>query len=339
MHESIRRLFAASLDYAGLFPPASLPLGEAWANYCRYAQSPDAAWLLRSFVCPAAKLGELAGLMLQAGKSEARHEEKRTDLEVHPTAKNMHLALIGSPLVQLAEAESSLRGDVAAAREFLDRISAADGDWTFFYEAALPPAALEHPSRLPQWCDCLNRATTEFRVSFEQTFWEVPWLIDPAAAAEDLASFLWRTNAVFGLKFRTGGTDAAAFPTSKQLSAAIFACQHNSLPWKATAGLHHALPRQDAASGAKHHGLLNVFVAAVLARKYQLTAIQLRDVLKDDAAEAFQFDDRRLRWREHSAKLPDIEATRKESLISFGSCSVDEPLEELDWSSGRLVGW
>lgn len=321
MHESLRRLFASSLDYAGLFPPANLPLAEAWSNYIQYRQNSSQIWILRSFVCPANKLADLANLLSSGVQRPAA---------VHPVA-NTHLSLIGSSFAQLGDAEQTLRGDVAATREFLDRLgaSAAEG-WTFSYEFAVPPSAFDHPSKLPQWCDVLNRATTEFQVSFESTYFEVPRLIDPLAAAEDLASFLWRTNAVFGLKFRTGGTDVAAFPTSKQLSAAIFACTHHSLPWKATAGLHHALPCEDATTGARHHGLLNLFVAAVLARKYQLSAVQLRDVLKDSSRESFQFDDRRLRWREHSAKLPDIDATRNESLISFGSCSVEEPLAGLE---------
>ena len=41
MHKKIS-LLAGSIDYAGLFPPAKLPLETAVANYTRYVTEPDA---------------------------------------------------------------------------------------------------------------------------------------------------------------------------------------------------------------------------------------------------------------------------------------------------------
>ena len=35
MHASLRALLEGVIDYAGLFPPAKLPLPEALANYLR----------------------------------------------------------------------------------------------------------------------------------------------------------------------------------------------------------------------------------------------------------------------------------------------------------------
>lgn len=55
---SVRALFTEIIDYAGLFPPAKLPLDQALGNYDRYRQGPD-RWMLGRFVCPAASLAEL----------------------------------------------------------------------------------------------------------------------------------------------------------------------------------------------------------------------------------------------------------------------------------------
>src|SRR5207253_891644 len=50
-------------DYAGLFPPAKLPLEEAIRNYARYRTEPE-AWMLGSFICPVSKIDELQALWL-----------------------------------------------------------------------------------------------------------------------------------------------------------------------------------------------------------------------------------------------------------------------------------
>ena len=57
---TLRVLLEGLVDYAGLFPPAALPMSEAAANYAAYLDSPD-AWALGRFVVAAARLDELAG--------------------------------------------------------------------------------------------------------------------------------------------------------------------------------------------------------------------------------------------------------------------------------------
>ncbi|HXS98055.1 MAG TPA: hypothetical protein VN736_25830 [Candidatus Limnocylindrales bacterium] len=52
---SLRALLARLIDYAGLFPPAGLPLTAVVENYSAYLASSD-AWILNRLVLPAAKL-------------------------------------------------------------------------------------------------------------------------------------------------------------------------------------------------------------------------------------------------------------------------------------------
>jgi hypothetical protein len=56
---SLRALLAGVIDYAGLFPPASLPMPDAVAEYAGHAEGDDAPALGR-FVVPAGRLEELA---------------------------------------------------------------------------------------------------------------------------------------------------------------------------------------------------------------------------------------------------------------------------------------
>jgi len=55
--DSLRALVSNLIDYAGLYPPAGLPLEEVLARYGRYRSSPE-CWMLNRLVLPASKLAE-----------------------------------------------------------------------------------------------------------------------------------------------------------------------------------------------------------------------------------------------------------------------------------------
>ena len=55
---SVRTLLAGAIDYAGLFPPATLKMDEAVRNYGAYLAGTD-AWALGRFVVPIGRLTEL----------------------------------------------------------------------------------------------------------------------------------------------------------------------------------------------------------------------------------------------------------------------------------------
>jgi len=55
---ALRVLLESLVDYAGLYPPASLAMDRAISNYDQYRRS-EHAWILGKFVAPAAKSGEV----------------------------------------------------------------------------------------------------------------------------------------------------------------------------------------------------------------------------------------------------------------------------------------
>jgi len=55
---SREKLFARLIDYAGLFPPAALPMDQAVANYLRYRDG-EHAWMLGKFIVPRERAGEV----------------------------------------------------------------------------------------------------------------------------------------------------------------------------------------------------------------------------------------------------------------------------------------
>jgi hypothetical protein len=56
--DSLRALMTKLIDYAGLYPPAALPLAEVVENYERYVASPD-SWVLNRLVLPSSKLSQV----------------------------------------------------------------------------------------------------------------------------------------------------------------------------------------------------------------------------------------------------------------------------------------
>jgi hypothetical protein len=121
-------------------------------------------------------------------------------------------------------------------------------------------------------------------------------------------------------KFRTGGTSADSFPTERQLADFLVAGVERGLPFKLTAGLHHAVRHTDAATGFEHHGLLNVLVATADA-----LAREDLDIIVASLAER---DQERVVDRVRSWSELDCLAIRG-SFRSFGCCGVTEPITEL----------
>jgi len=56
---------------------------------------------------------------------------------------------------------------------------------------------------------------------------------------------------------------------------------------------------------------------------------QVRLIVEDEDAGHFLFDDEGFRWKDLRATTAEIVAARQHAVISFGSCSFDEPRDDL----------
>ncbi|GIJ54017.1 hypothetical protein Vau01_015330 [Virgisporangium aurantiacum] len=117
-------------------------------------------------------------------------------------------------------------------------------------------------------------------------------------------------------KFRTGGLAAELFPTPVELAAVICACRDRDLPFKLTAGLHHALRHTDPETGFLHHGFLNVLAGSIAAADGAEAA---------DVAEVLATTD----------AVPLVETVRGQLAaerplwIGYGTCSIAEPVDDM----------
>ncbi|MFF0821360.1 hypothetical protein ACFYUR_13335 [Micromonospora haikouensis] len=117
-------------------------------------------------------------------------------------------------------------------------------------------------------------------------------------------------------KFRTGGLAAELFPTPVELAAVICACRDRALPFKLTAGLHHAVRHRDPETGFTHHGFGNVLAATLAAAD----GAEVDEV----AAVLATTDPVPLVERARAARAAD-----RPLWVGYGSCSITEPLTDL----------
>ncbi|MFC4003585.1 hypothetical protein ACFS2C_17445 [Prauserella oleivorans] len=121
-------------------------------------------------------------------------------------------------------------------------------------------------------------------------------------------------------KFRTGGVKAELYPDERELAAAIAAVVEANVPFKATAGLHHALRNTDPKTGFEQHGFLNLLLAtdAALGGAGEADLVGVLSERDGDtvAAAVRGLGDERA-------------AAARRAFVSFGTCSITEPLDEL----------
>lgn len=119
----------------------------------------------------------------------------------------------------------------------------------------------------------------------------------------------------YSAKFRTGGVRADLYPDERELAAAVVAAARAGVPFKATAGLHHALRNTDPETGFEQHGFLNLLVAAGAALEGAEEAELVRLPADRDGDRVAE----RVR-----ALTPGV----RDLFRSFGTCSVVEPAAE-----------
>jgi hypothetical protein len=291
---SVRALLEGLIDYAGLFPPAALGMEDAVANYATYRRGPF-GWMLGRFIVPSTRLGEF---------EQAAASRVPSGAGAGPMA--WRLSMLGSgDLVADAAAIESFNGTHEGAR-----IDALETNYD-------PEAIVIDVPGVMLW--------------FEVT------------PGPSLGAALWQIAAAgHGVKLRTGGVTPDLIPPTQAVAQVLFGCARTGVRMKATAGLHHPiraphrLTYADDSPTALMHGFINLFVAAAVARELVLhgypdpeAQATIAAVLDEADPNAFEWDDDGVTWREHRVDASELTAMRQQSARSFGSCSFEEPIEDL----------
>ena len=166
-----------------------------------------------------------------------------------------------------------------------------------------------------------------------ESFYEVSpndnWMNQMDRAVSIISVFNAENEARVGFKLRCGGVEANMFPSAESIAQAILACRDASVAMKFTAGLHHPVRHYSESVKTKMYGFFNIFIGGMIADKFNLEVDVLTTILLDENPENFRFDNYGLHWKTYSISNLEIQHYREESFISYGSCSFNEPREDL----------
>jgi hypothetical protein len=302
-------LLSELIDYAGLFPPAKLSMQHAVENYNR-ARMGEYEWMLGRFVCPAAQLKEFsqcAGQLMPGTLATSGYREMEGAGEPWKL----------SVLVEPDSAGNIERGldeiDAFNERHSLDENGQAEID--------MVEIKVTSPDQIDTILDQMPEGIFPFL--------EFPITTDCRGVIAALS------GSMCGAKIRTGGVVGNAFPTPAEVSAFLRACHHADVPFKATAGLHHPVRGsyrltydRDSAS-CTMHGFLNLFIAAALVRTNKANDDVLQQILSESNPAAFKASESVLGWKDHYIEVSSLANVRERFALSFGSCSFEEPIEDL----------
>ena len=288
--QSVQTLLSGAIDYAGLFPPAGLAMPEAVINYATYRNS-NYNWMLGRFVLSVAQLEDF---IESAGDFISR------------------------------DAATAWRLSVLASEDLVDTIRRIQ-----LFNAAYGPGVIidslevraNSTSKVDNIADAVPDGITAYlELGLGENF--------PEMIAQ-LALYGHRA------KIRTGGVTSDAFPKTQDIISFVQACVAANVPFKATAGLHHPVrcyrPLTYAADSPQGtmHGFLNLFLMTGFAREGFRKNL-LEEVMEEEFAEVFRFEDQAAVWRdEFRLSTTQLETLRIFGIQSFGSCSFDEPVADL----------
>lgn len=267
-------------DHAGMFPPAAKSLPDALR---------DAAAFPRSLQRP----GLVGADMVVAWKDWVQLDAKALAAAGFEGTRPCRIALVGVPLEQAAEA-AAIAGAAPVAR--------------------LPIVSLEVHAEGDVDADRLRRTVAAAR--------GVPVYLEPRWPATRVHDHVGHVALVCkvagaGLKVRCAGATALDRPA---LAAAVVAAADAGIPFKATQGLHHPVPRP-----GFPHGFLGLLAAVRLKQAHGPAFTDVAACLAETDVTNFGLADG-IRWRGNS-----VPAERLPRLPPFaiGSCSLAEPDEDL----------
>ncbi|MFV8829904.1 hypothetical protein [Alkalihalobacterium sp. APHAB7] len=306
-NSSTLQFFSNLIDYAGLFPPAQLPLEQAIHNYASYQKDED-AWMLGHFIIPASRLEELDPYMSLFSKKNP-----------------LPVSAIGQKTVDSEQCLERLAFDLEKIQSFHKKHG--EVAQVKVLELPIPPVV---PNR-----QLLQKISSFIEKYSLQLFCEVTvpldeqWYQKMLLTLNEIAIHNNKDGIRMGLKLRTGGVTADAFPTPQQVATVLHACAERDISQKFTAGLHHPIRMYRDEVNTSMHGFLNIFTAGMLARTNTCSVEALAEVIADEDPSHFTLTEEGVSWKGHLVNVPDINYVRQYALCSYGSCSFDEPLEDL----------
>ncbi len=287
----LRVALTGFIDYAGLFPPASLDLNRTAANHRRYAASPE-AWLLGRLIIPAERLDQLSTVLPAAGVDDA----------------NPSWTI--SALVRTA----SLVEDLAA----IDRFNARHAPSVAVVSVEAVGASVTDVMQVSRSVDPGLERYIEVPIGDD-----TETLLDTVSREGCYAKV--RTGGMTADRFPSSGELARVIAgcQARHLPLKATAGLHHPVrnEFSVTGTTEGAVVLM--------HGFLNLLFAAVSCATWPQHPEQIERVLEERNPGAFTIERDSIRWHDASVSIADCAEARAHLLRSAGSCSFEEPIADL----------
>lgn len=288
---SLRAALAGAIDYAGLFPPASLPLATVVENYRNYRRSDD-AWSLGRLIVPAARLEELAAVA---------HSAWSDDHALDPQPWRI----------------SALVGDDAAADAA--RVSAFNERHGTHAVVDSVEARAAAPHDIRSLAEHLRGVELFVELPLDEQLSERLQVVREIGARAKI-----RTGGVVAAAIPTTHDVARFLRACADAEVAFKATAGLHHPLRGE----YRLTYETSSAQGTMFGYLNVFLAAAQARDgAPIETLEATLELRQPAH--VEVTDAGLRWDGAHVSTSSLVATREEFALAFGSCSFREPLDEL----------
>lgn len=297
--DAVTAAFAGFFDYAGLFPPAGLPLDAVVERYARYRSGPH-AWMLGRLIVPAERVAEAEAAAARAGASQA--SPWRLSVLVGAAAHGRevadclrpHLAAAGPVRVEAIEAGAATVDDIAQIA----------GDW---------PRGLERHVEIPADVN--------------------PTALMAALAAHGLHAKI-RAGGVVADRFPSTAEVARFLVRAHEAGVAIKATAglHHAIRGD------YRLTYDADSPTATMHGFVNLLLAATLLAAGRIDEDFADACLDDDRPEVFKLSGRAGSWLNGVVTYGEIAEARRSLLRAVGTCSFEEPVAEIEALDFGLKG-
>jgi hypothetical protein len=296
--DAVTAAFSGLFDYAGLFPPAGLPLDAVGQRYGSYRGGRH-AWMLGRLIVPAERLAEAERVAATCGAT--------------PDCPWPLSVLVGTPQHGAAFVE-----DIAERRQRPSsvRVEAIEAVATSGEEVATLAA---------QWPD-------------GERFVEIPYDRDPAALMTALSahglSAKIRAGGITTEKFPTTAEAARFLARARAANVALKATAglHHAIR-----GDYRLTYTPESDTGTMH-GFVNLVLAATLLMAGKIDEDLVDACLDDDRADAFKISGRAGSWLNGVVTYSEVAHARRSLLRSVGTCSFEEPVAEIEALDFGLKG-
>ena len=287
----LRAALAGLIDYAGLFPPASLDLPRVVANHQRYLGTAE-CWLLGRLIVPLASLPELEGLPTSSGAESSG-----------------------------AWTVSVLAGPADSPAAIADRVSRFNDR----HQPQIAVVAIELAARTPELVARFAATVPERYERYIELPLDgrLPALLDAVATGGCYAKV--RTGGITAEAFPPAGALARFLGGCASRAVPFKATAGLHHPVRGS----YRLTYEPQSPAAVMHGFVNLLVASGLLAAGRIADADAIAILETTDASAFRMEDEGIRWGDHLLDIEQCLVTRAHVLRSVGSCSFEDAVADL----------